>query len=82
MPLEKIVPRYERSLQNAVKARKLADELWLYDNTVRNRLPRLVARYRAGEAEWVCTNPSNWAGRAFGVDFERWRRKTPRERDR
>ena len=46
--MERIAPRYERALRNAVLARRIADEVWLYDNSRKGLRPRRVARDVAG----------------------------------
>jgi predicted ABC-type ATPase len=61
VPLERIRPRYERAVQQAILVRSIADELWLFDNTANNRFPRNVARYLHGDLEWAAGNLPMWA---------------------
>jgi predicted ABC-type ATPase len=61
VPLDRIQPRYERSVQQAILVRSIADELWLFDNTANNRFPQHVARFVDGKLEWVASNLPEWA---------------------
>ena len=44
MPISKVVSRYYKSLLNISIAAKLADRLYIYDNSAEDRLPRLLFR--------------------------------------
>lgn len=72
VPAERIAPRYERALRNAVLARRLADELWLYDNSRNGLRPRRVARYVAGELVSVRQPIPEWLRRACGPEIDAW----------
>ncbi len=74
VPVERIAPRYERAVRNAVLARSLGDELWLYDNSISGRRPRQVARYVAGELVSVRPPVPEWLRRAFGAEIDAWTR--------
>ena len=53
-------------------ARRIADELWLYDNSRNVARPRRVARYVAGELVSVRQPVPEWLRRAFGPEIEEW----------
>lgn len=44
VPISKVVSRYYKSLLNISIAAKLADRLYIYDNSAEDRLPRLLFR--------------------------------------
>lgn len=48
VPISKTVSRFYASLANISKAIKLADRVYLYDNSIENREPRLVVRTADG----------------------------------
>ena len=72
VPPERIAPRYERALRNVVLARRVSDELWLYDNSRKGLRPRRVARYVAGELVSVREPVPEWLRRAFGPEIDEW----------
>ena len=44
VPISKTISRYYSSLKNISKAIKIADRVYLYDNSVENAAPRLILR--------------------------------------
>lgn len=44
VPISKIVTRYYKSLANAAVAISIVDRAYIYDNSVDNRLPKLICR--------------------------------------
>lgn len=60
VPAAKVVSRYAGSIQTAIGARALVDQLWLYDNTERDRDHRLVFRYVRGSVDFVSTTLPSW----------------------
>ena len=78
VPVERIAPRYERALRNAVRARRIADEMWLYDNSRKGLRPKRVARYVAGELVSVRPPAPEWLRRAFGPKIDEWLSKSRR----
>ena len=78
VPVERIAPRYERALRNAVRARRIADEMWLYDNSRKGLRPKRLARYVAGELVSVRPPAPEWLRRAFGPEIDEWLSKSRR----
>lgn len=66
MPGDRIAARYFRALELAVRARDVADELWLFDNSVRGRGPRLVARFVGGTLTARRGPLPGWVTKTFG----------------
>ena len=44
VPISKAISRYYSSLENISKAIKIADRVYLYDNSIENAAPRLILR--------------------------------------
>ena len=44
VPISKTISRYYSSLENISKAIKIADRVYLYDNSIENAAPRLILR--------------------------------------
>ncbi len=53
-------------------AKKLADDLMLFDNTAHGHGHRLVAHFHAGELMKLARSVPKWAQKVFGREFERW----------
>lgn len=69
VPLEKIVSRYVRSMANLPQAIRLADRVYLYDNSVDGVEARLCARLEEGLLRKVYGPLPAWVGDALvGVD--------------
>ena len=49
MPISKTISRYFGSLKNLKEAIKMADRVYLYDNSVDNSAPRLILRTSDGK---------------------------------
>jgi len=63
VPISKTISRYYSSLKNISEAIKIADRVYLYDNSTENAAPRLILRSTDGRIakrytddlpEWVC----------------------------
>jgi predicted ABC-type ATPase len=61
VPTDKVINRYARSIETAVKAQSLVDELWIYDNSHLDRTPRLLGLFVRGQVEYIADQPSGWA---------------------
>lgn len=48
VPISKIISRYGKSIINAYQAVKMVDRLYLYDNSIDDVAPRLIARFQDG----------------------------------
>ena len=60
VPVEKISARYPGSIQTAVQAMGLVDELWLYDNSRLNESARVVAAISAGSLIYRSPGQPRW----------------------
>lgn len=49
VPIRKIISRYQKSILNAYRALSLVDRFYLYDNSVDDHSPELIARFSHGE---------------------------------
>lgn len=67
VPTDKVTARYPRSIQTAVMAKDLVDELWLYDNSNLNESPTLVAVFSGGRAEYVGGSLPRWCEAFPGI---------------
>ena len=63
VPISKTISRYYSSLKNISRAIKIADRVYLYDNSVENAAPKLILRtsdgiiakqYTNDLPDWVC----------------------------
>jgi predicted ABC-type ATPase len=61
VPLDKVAKRYAGSIRTALAAVDIVDEIWIYDNTGRNRVPRLLGRLVDGVREDVERDLPGWA---------------------
>jgi predicted ABC-type ATPase len=59
--LDKVVARYPGSIQTALEARKVVDELWLYDNTAWDYTPLLLGRWEDQQATRFAESVPRWA---------------------
>ena len=59
--LEKLAKRYPLSIQTAVFAKSLVDQLWLYANTAMGKSPLLVGRFVAGKLTNLIGTIPKWA---------------------
>jgi predicted ABC-type ATPase len=64
VPINKIVSRYFKSLENVLKSLACVDRLYLYDNSVDGVQPLLIARFSDGKLTKQYANWPVWA-----VDF-------------
>jgi predicted ABC-type ATPase len=62
VPITKIVSRYGKSIIHAFQAKSLVDRFYLYDNSVDDAEPQLLARFSHGQLQksYVDEQP-NWA---------------------
>jgi predicted ABC-type ATPase len=63
--MEKIAPRYARSIANAQAAVSLVDRLHVYDNTQSNMPHQFVALFENGRLASVSKQPPEWFKVAF-----------------
>lgn len=49
VPISKVISRYYSSLKNITKAIEIADRIYLYDNSIENKEPRLILRTADGK---------------------------------
>lgn len=49
VPISKVISRYYSSLKNISKAIEIADRIYLYDNSIENKEPRLILRTADGK---------------------------------
>ena len=49
VPISKVISRYYSSLKNISKAMEIADRVYLYDNSIENKEPRLILRTADGK---------------------------------
>jgi predicted ABC-type ATPase len=61
VPLDKVVARYPGSIRTALEARKIIDELWLYDNTEWDYTPLLLGWWEGQQAKHVAESIPHWA---------------------
>ncbi len=69
--LARIHDDYVHGLKHLPEAKKLADDLMLFDNTTHGRGHRLVAHFHAGELMKLARAVPKWALKVFGKEFER-----------
>jgi predicted ABC-type ATPase len=65
VPIEKIVNRYERSMANLSAAIRLADRVYIYDNSIENVEARLCARTADGALKKVYGPLPGWVEEAL-----------------
>ncbi len=66
VPIEKIPGRYLRAMANLAPAIRLADRVYLYDNSVEGAEARLCARTEDGRIRKVYVDPPQWVADAIG----------------
>jgi len=70
--LARIADDSAHGLKHLPEAKKLADDLMLFDNTTHGRGHRLVAHFHAGELMKLARAVPKWAQKVFGKEFEKW----------
>ena len=70
--LARIAADSAHGLKHLPEAKKLADDLMLFDNTTHGRGHRLVAHFHAGELMKLARAVPKWAQKVFGKEFEKW----------
>ena len=70
--LARIPDDYAQGLKQLADAKKLADDLMLFDNTTNGRGHRLVAHFQRGELVKSARSVPKWAQNVFGKDLEKW----------
>lgn len=60
VPISKIISRYQKSIINAYYSHEIVDRLYLYDNSIDDQSPQLIARFSDGELikQYPCNLPS------------------------
>ena len=71
-PLARIPDDYAQGLKQLSEAKKSADDLMLFDNTMHGRGHRLVAHFQGGEVMKLARSVPKWAQKVFGKEFEKW----------
>lgn len=59
--LDRVVARYAGSIRTALEARRIVDELWLYDNTAWDSTPLLLGWWEGQQAKHVAVSIPPWA---------------------
>jgi predicted ABC-type ATPase len=59
--LDKVVARYPGSIRTALEARRIVDELWLYDNTEWDSTPLLLGRWDEQHVMHIAKSIPRWA---------------------
>jgi predicted ABC-type ATPase len=59
--LDKVVTRYPSSIRTALEARRIVDELWLYDNTEWDSTPLLLGFWEKQHAKHIARYIPLWA---------------------
>jgi predicted ABC-type ATPase len=59
--LDKVVARYPGSIRTALEARRIVDELWLYDNTQWDYTPLLLGWWEEQQPRHVAESIPRWA---------------------
>lgn len=72
VPMDKIAPRYVRSIANAQAAVSLVDRMHVYDNTRSNMPHKFVAMFENGRLESANKQPPEWFKNAFATQLEVW----------
>jgi predicted ABC-type ATPase len=67
VPIEKILQRYVRSMGNLIAAIRVADRVYVYDNSVEGADARLCVRTQDGLLRKVYTDPPEWVRDAVGT---------------
>ncbi len=70
--LARIPDDYAHGIKHLPEAKKLADDLMLFDNTTHGRGDRLVAHFHAGELLKLARSVPKWAQKTFGKEFDNW----------
>lgn len=73
VPLGAVAARYERSLESAREAARLADHFYVFDNSQRDRSHRLLARFKGGKLIALRRKIPDWAQRTFRAEFDQFR---------
>jgi predicted ABC-type ATPase len=82
VPMDKIAPRYARSIANAQAASTMVDRMHVYDNTRSNMPHKFVAMFENGRLESANKQPPEWFKAAFGKELEQWQAAKGRTRGR
>ena len=61
MNLDKVVARYPGSIRTALAARKIVDELWLYDNTEWDSTTLLLGWWEDQQERYISESIPLWA---------------------
>ena len=61
VPLQKIISRYYKSIANCILLSKIVDRLYVYDNSIEDKLPELLFRANNGKLIKQYTPIHEWA---------------------
>ncbi len=64
MPIDKIVSRYTKSMANLAAGVELADRVYLFDNSIEDRVARLCARTEGGSLRKIYADLPAWVADA------------------
>jgi predicted ABC-type ATPase len=67
VPIEKILQRYVRSMGNLVAAIRVADRVYVYDNSIDGTEARLCVRTQDGLLRKIYTEPPEWVSDAVSA---------------
>jgi predicted ABC-type ATPase len=70
--LARLPDDYVHGLKHLPEAKRLSDDLMLFDNTTHGRGHRLVAHFHAGELMKLARSVPKWTQKVFGKEFEKW----------
>jgi predicted ABC-type ATPase len=70
-PLEGVVDSYRNALENLPAAGRVADNFWVYDNTLRDRDYQAVVLFAHGKLTKVSQRIPEWVSKVFGKELLR-----------
>jgi predicted ABC-type ATPase len=68
-PLEGVVDSYRNALKNLSEAGRIADNFWLYDNTLRDRDYQAVVLFDHGRITKISERVPEWVSKVFGKEL-------------
>ncbi len=71
-PVSRIPADCALGLKQLPKIRKMADDLFLFDNTAHAHGVRLVAHFQQGKLLKLARTIPNWVQKVFGKEFDKW----------
>jgi predicted ABC-type ATPase len=70
-PLARVAELHTRGICQLSEARRLADDVLLFDNTPNGRGPRLIAHFREGKLDRLARSLPAWTRKAFGKELDK-----------